>query len=412
MGCKVLDYEIVENIGLLLESNIIIYGTSGRAEHLYSLIEGAGLNIVACCDGAADREGKQFHQWQIESFASAAEKIDIKKTIILICSTFVKEIIADCSRVCSQELRFVTSFGFKIAILLNRNDTRLPLDFRELYNEKYSIWLKLGRKLQMAKIQWDYNNKLIQFMKTDPILVYQMGKVGSAGIYHSLQAAGIETVHLHYFQPWNNSIPENEYKEYQDLLHQIISKKDKIKIITLVRDPLVRDISAFFQQMPNPADKMYQEFSGSLMDSVLEILYTWISSKNSFLGNSGLHIDIEKKALTENKVSVFSWFDMELKEVFDIDIYQYPFDRDKGYSVICKDNIECLVLKLEKLDSCHDIIRKFIGRKDLLIQSDNIGSEKEYGYLYREIKENIIIPSIITISESATFIQSRRLIVL
>ena len=357
MGCKVLDYEIVENIGLLLESNIIIYGTSGRAEHLYSLIEGAGLNIVACCDGAADREGKQFHQWQIESFASAAEKIDIKKTIILICSTFVKEIIADCSRVCSQELRFVTSFGFKIAILLNRNDT-----------------------------------KPIQLMQTDPILVYQMGKVGSAGIYHSLQAAGIETVHLHYFQPWNNSIPENEYKEYQDLLHQIISKKDKIKIITLVRDPRLRDISAFFQQMPNPADKMYQEFSGSLMDSVLEILYTWISSKNSFLGNSGLHIDIEKKALTENKVSVFSWFDMELKEVFDIDIYQYPFDRDKGYSVICKDNIECLVLELEKLDSCHDIIRKFIGRKDLLIQSDNIGSEKEYGYLYREIKENIIIP--------------------
>lgn len=60
MENKVLDYEIVEDIAMLLESDVIIYGTSGRAEHLYPLLKRADLNVVACCDGSENKIEESF----------------------------------------------------------------------------------------------------------------------------------------------------------------------------------------------------------------------------------------------------------------------------------------------------------------------------------------------------------------
>lgn len=394
MENKVLDYEIVEDIALLLESDVIIYGTSGRAEHFYPLLNRADLHIVACCDGASDKIGRRFHQWEIESLSDVMNRVDVSKAIIIICSTFVEEIIEDCNKTCNSGLKFVTSFGLKTAFWFNRKHTKLSMEFRNWYNETYNMWIKLQGKARNAKIQLDYNNKLIQFMSSEPVLVYQMGKVGSAGIYHSLQSANIECSHLHYFQPWNNHIPVEEHKEYVELLQQIIHRKEKIKIITLFRDPLARDISAFFQTIGNPVDDIYRNCTGSLTDSIIKLLYTWICPTDSFLATSGLYINPIKdiNLVKEDKTSVFAWFDMELKEVFNVDIYNQPFDKERGYSIIRQDNIECLVLKLEKLDLCHDIIREFVNKKDLSILNDNIGADKEYGFLYNEIKKNISIP--------------------
>ena len=394
MENKVLDYEIVEDIAMLLESDVIIYGTSGRAEHLYPLLKRADLNVVACCDGSENKIGRKFHQWKIEFFADVISRIDASKTIIIVCSSFVKEIMADCRKVCTNNLKFVTSYGFKTALFLNRNNSKVSIAFRNWYNEKCNIWFKLSKKEGIAKVQLDYNRKLIHFMDSDPILVYQMGKVGSTGIYHSLQSAKIDSIHLHYFQPWNNHIPADEYKEYLDILKQIICRKRKIKIITLLRDPLVRDISTFFQTFPNVVDEMGQNIFGLLEDNITRMLYLWISPKDSYLGASGLYMNMAKDEdfCLKDKISAFSWFDMELKKIFNIDIYEYPFDKERGYSIINQDTIECLVIKLEKLDACHNIIREFVNRKDLQIHSDNIGANKEYGYLYNEVKRKILIP--------------------
>ena len=47
----------------------------------------------------------------------------------------------------------------------------------------------------------------------------------------------------------------------------------------------------------------------------------------------------------------FGWFDTELKDHFGLDIFAEPFDREKGFGIYKKNNIEVFVYKLEKLNS-------------------------------------------------------------
>ena len=71
-----------------------------------------------------------------------------------------------------------------------------------------------------------------------PIIVWTMGKVGSRSVTRTLENAGFETLHIHYF----------EYSKLQE-----VRKHGQLKIVNLVRDPLARNLSAMFQNI----DKNY-----------------------------------------------------------------------------------------------------------------------------------------------------------
>ena len=85
------------------------------------------------------------------------------------------------------------------------------------------------------------------------VIIYQMGKVGSSTLKESLAQKNISALHIHRYYFSNNEKPIN----LRRLIHKLKSnftfnkliKKEKIKIITLYRDPLSRNISSFFQNL-------------------------------------------------------------------------------------------------------------------------------------------------------------------
>lgn len=91
------------------------------------------------------------------------------------------------------------------------------------------------------------------------------------------------------------------------------------------------------------------------------------------------------------KQDVFSWFDYEINKFFGIDVYAYPFDKEKGYSVIEKGNIKILLLKIECLQSLESVIGDFICDSDYKLVDKNMAEGKIYHYAYREFKENVKI---------------------
>jgi glutamate mutase epsilon subunit len=91
-------------------------------------------------------------------------------------------------------------------------------------------------------------------------------------------------------------------------------------------------------------------------------------------------------------LDVFEWFDVELKAVFGIDVYDYPFDREKGYSIIEQDNVEVLVIKLEKINSLEQVIGDFVEVSDFKLINSNVSDKKPYKYLYKNMREEIRIP--------------------
>ena len=91
----------------------------------------------------------------------------------------------------------------------------------------------------------------------NPVLVYQMGKVGSSTVSASLRSAGIKNLHVHFIgEHWSKAIQHHRTGENTLPQHLYLGRVLRywlnvttrpIKVITLVRDPVARKISSVFQ---------------------------------------------------------------------------------------------------------------------------------------------------------------------
>jgi hypothetical protein len=124
---------------------------------------------------------------------------------------------------------------------------QLPID-----SQKYKLAIKGRFKLF----------KLLYYSSDLPILIYQMGKVGSTSISKSLELFGYSSVfHIHRLNPEHidhvrenfltRNLEPSSFRIGKLLYRYIIEKKRHIKVITLIRDPISRNISGFFENKDN-----------------------------------------------------------------------------------------------------------------------------------------------------------------
>ena len=224
-----------------------------------------------------------------------------------------------------------------------------------------------------------------------PIIIYQMGKVGSSSIQASLKNLKIANPihHAHFLSGDTIQAVENYYHGLPHIAvpeHILLSKrlrseidasKGKIrwKIITLVRDPVARDISDLFENM----ERDWPHLSILNEDKALsEIKYRVRKMFQNF---------------DETDDYACSWFDKEILAVFDIDIYATDFNKSIGYQIYEAKNADILVLKLEKLHACYrDAFMAFLGIDDFALLKANVGAHKKYSDFYKKILDSISIP--------------------
>lgn len=234
---------------------------------------------------------------------------------------------------------------------------------------------------------FDYLLTELKFAVSDEaILVYQMAKVGSSTLYRTLEQTFFwkPTFHVHFLSEKRLDILEAMYGEKHRFvtLGKYLNFKingsavRKWKIVTLVRDPIAREISLFFQTM----DRRYPEevVGGKIkdIDRVVEILQHKIS------------------AFDESSSKACLWFDRELKHNFDIDVFDTDFDQQKGYQIIRTDRTEVLIFRLENLNECSEAaLQEFFDcEQSIELISQNIGSQKAYGEQYKIVKSKVVIP--------------------
>jgi|GEM_PF-2083523 len=230
--------------------------------------------------------------------------------------------------------------------------------------------------------------------ENDPVfLVYQMGKVGSSSIYKALNGlfSNDPVYQLHYLEPmrlqesiaWHNA---NNFPRLPD--HLLIStamgdflKRNKNtvqwKIISLARDPVALQSSIIFQNLSEAFSTILDKNRDSVnLDKATELTERYLS-------------DFQTR-----KSHFLNWFDNEIKEVFAIDIYKYPFNKEKGYSIIREGNVDILLIQYEKLQDCFtEAFAQFTGIEDIQLPYANIGSEKRYGDDYKKLTASLQLPA-------------------
>ena len=231
-----------------------------------------------------------------------------------------------------------------------------------------------------------YLNHLMELYENpDSILVYQPGKVGSSTIYNSLYSNGIPAIHLHRLN-YNAKLFPNCEKAYNKFLNKI-KENNVIKIISGVREPIGRDISNFIHNLDGGRwyfyNFQYPDLNVSFKKAI-ENYYIDVRDKERKKDFQWLDISYNNGIYGQE----FEWFTEELEGAVGVDIYKFPFDREKGYTIIRQGNVEIFLYTLEKLNSNWDVLESFIGKPISRVNA-NIANEKKYSYLYREFLKQL-----------------------
>lgn len=375
------DINIIEHSDMILNSSIIIFGAGGKGRRLLAFAKVIGCNVIGFCDNDLKKNGTRIDG--IPVFCTDSLKKNINdNTIIIVASVWYRDIIDELLKFISSDIIF-TEFSFILSVQLNRRN----MDFKDPYTVNYFLENMLSRELK----SYQYENEIMTLkayldINMNRVLVYQPGKVGSTALVDSINKTGcLKASHCHLLSSVEVFGGNKNHLEYC----RYALKNFKGKIMVPLREPISRDISQYFQLLEARRGAL---LLGHNIDSLMEGFYeifcmeTWQKSKNYYIFQDYINMH------SLNKGTIFDWFDVEMKAVFGIDVFDYPFDRERGYAFISYKGIDILIFQMEKMNDLKKEIGDFLGLKEFEIVRSNSGIQKEYQYLYRNFKDSLVLP--------------------
>jgi len=198
-----------------------------------------------------------------------------------------------------------------------------------------------------------------------PVLVYQMGKVGSTSLQSSLKKTwpGL-TIHTHTVA---RDLERNK-RDTRIVYDRVIQTGGPLFVISPVRDPLGRNVSAFFQNFERITGVKYDESTFSVEELIRIFLQKF------------------------NHEMPLGWFDKHFKPILGLDVYDYDFS-SSGVQVIHHSNIKLLLMRCELPDCVKEsAVREFLNLPSFLLANANVGSQKDYAKTYEAFREAFVPP--------------------
>lgn len=232
-----------------------------------------------------------------------------------------------------------------------------------------------------------YRTFFKRFGISTPVVVHSLPKCGTTAVSLSVARMGLNVpvYHTHWLNPRslekigknlsNRPDPSGSMVVY-DMGCRVSesfrrSRGKPWNIVTLVRDPVARNISDFFQ--------VIGEFDPDFFD-------------RSRRGELGVE-EIRERFFQLSSADRSYWFDREVRDVFDIDVYASPFPKRQGFAIYEGPRARMLLIRLDDLEACgRDAFREFLNIPDFRLSRANVGDEKEYRDVYRRFREEVILP--------------------
>ena len=263
------------------------------------------------------------------------------------------------------------------------------------------------------------------------ICIHQIGKVGSTSVLktldHFLPGEKIHQTHglserrlLASIVRWlDRSKRSPGFKPAPNLLSSIeisgylrggLAQRDWY-LLSLVRDPIGRNVSAFFQNL-------HLVWVHQLPEQPREIC-TRLLQKNAgpMPGESEIR-EVAKSLVVlfhqrYSRQSLDRWFDDEMRGVFGIDVFSEPFSQDRSYQLYQSGRVRLLLLRIEDLAAGFEPgLRAWLGgspwestlhaMSGLELERANEAENKRYALLYREFMELLTFDAALVDEEYAS----------
>ena len=227
----------------------------------------------------------------------------------------------------------------------------------------------------------------------NPILIFQMGKVGSSSILDSLKGLKLDRpiFHVHHLNPesiqkremllrevFGSRYSVNRFCLYEGgfVMKHVLQRRDQqLKIISLVRDPVARNLSSFFHNLDIFIPDCIQSYRTGRI-GVPEITSQYLQKFHEH-------------------TYPLSWFDDEMKYMFGIDVFsdENLYSRDDRVFVYRRDLLEILVLRTEDInDVAQEALQQFLEVEDFELKHANVAEDKDYSRVYRDFRKHVKLP--------------------
>ncbi len=255
----------------------------------------------------------------------------------------------------------------------------------------------IERNQHLSTAWWHLQMHLAEMRGRQSVVVYQMGKVGSSSIVASLRALPqkLQIHHVHTLTKQGIAHAEAIYRQMslatqsntatrarhlqssRYLTRSMNSPRShsrgkRWKVVTLVREPIARNVSSFFQTIDHLLPHFMARYDVGEID-----------------------IETVNKTFLENfdHQQVLQWFDVEIAAALGIDVYSSAFPKERGYQLYRGETCDLLLLKLEMLNSCAaDAFYDFLGVDNFELIKSNVADEKEYAQAYLDFKRSVQLP--------------------
>ena len=234
-------------------------------------------------------------------------------------------------------------------------------------------------KLRLLKNIFIFKAKISLGMS--PVLVYQMGKVGSSALVTAVnKTPGYFSVQAHRLMPDRRAEMSDRFDRGEHyvrdmrferwLYHTIKNSDMHIRIVCATREPMSHSFSAFFQNLKRSTHGTIRSATSSDLEDLRKAFLCW-----------------------DELGAALNWFDQEASQLVGIDLLSIPFDKNKGWSLVDHGRFSLLILKSE-LDNARK--REAIGTllrctpEPLLRVND--ASDKMYAESYRRFRETVKLP--------------------
>jgi hypothetical protein len=200
-------------------------------------------------------------------------------------------------------------------------------------------------------------------------VIYTMGKVASSAVYQAISEANLPCFHIHTLHmdalrkrasSWleRGEFPPPHISVSMAFRESLFTDPERCLYISLVRDPIARNLSAFFQTLRDrppeirdctDPDELFQHFLNLYPHGIPH-----------------------------------SWFNREFRDQLGVDVFEDDFDKEKKFTWLKAKRT--VIFRVDCPDAVKSEVLSEILGKEILVQRSNEGDAKGYASLYKGVK--------------------------
>ncbi len=205
-------------------------------------------------------------------------------------------------------------------------------------------------------------------------LVYSSYKSGTQTLTNTLKSNGFKCKHWHRMR--NYRLQKGQFRPY--LRRYLKKNNEKLKVITVFRDPMKRHASSFFQGYGAKPLRLKE------VKSKKETLVYKLKTK-----------ELQEKYIAELRDKSLIGFHESLHEIFEelqISADDLNYDKEKQFGVFENRFIKLFFFEFDTLFNNFEHLLQEITQHPIAKNDSNISEAKWYGKKYADFKSSLVIP--------------------